>query len=98
MSEVECILRNLEAGENLSKLNLKKDKGSHRRCYVEKGVLKNSANFIGKYLFCVSFDKVAGLQTSNFIKKRLQHKCLKSAKILRTPILKNICKRLLLKR
>ena len=44
------------------------------------------------------FNKVAGLQACNFIKKRLQHRCfaLNIVKFSRTPILKNICKRLLL--
>ena len=44
------------------------------------------------------FNKVAGLQSCNFIKNRLQHRCfpVKFAKFLRTPILKNICKQLLL--
>ena len=44
------------------------------------------------------FDKVAGLNVFNFIKKRLQHKCfpVKFAKSLRIPILKNICERLFL--
>ena len=44
------------------------------------------------------FNKVAGLQACNFIKKRLQHSCfpVKFAKLLRTPNLKNICERLLL--
>ena len=39
------------------------------------------------------FNKVAGLQLSNFIKGRLQHRCFPAnkAKFLRTPILKNIC-------
>ena len=46
----------------------------------------------------VSFYKVAGLQTCNFIKKRLQHRFfpVNNAKVLRTPILKNICERLFL--
>ena len=45
-------------------------------------------------------DKVAGSQACNFIKKRLQQRCfpMKFAEFLRTPILKNICKQLLLKR
>ena len=45
------------------------------------------------------FDKVAGLPASNFTKKGLQHRCVlvKFAKILRAPILKNICERLLLR-
>ena len=43
-------------------------------------------------------NKVACLQAWNFIKKGLQHWCfhVKFAKFLRTPILKNICQRLLL--
>ena len=45
------------------------------------------------------FNKLAGLQASSFIKKRLQHRCfaVKLAKFLRIPILKNICERLFLK-
>ena len=45
------------------------------------------------------FNKSASLQVCNFVKKRLRHKCfhLKFVKFLRTPILKNICERLLLK-
>ena len=44
------------------------------------------------------FNKVARFQISNFIKKKLQHKCfpLNFAKFLRMPILKNIWERLLL--
>ena len=44
------------------------------------------------------FNKVAALQACNFIKKRLQHMCfpVNITKFLRTPILKNIRKRLLL--
>ena len=44
------------------------------------------------------FNKAAGLQVCNFIKKRLQHRCFPViiAKFLRIPILKNICERLLL--
>ena len=42
------------------------------------------------------FDKVVGLQACNFIKKRLEHRCfsVNIVKCLRTPILKNTCKRL----
>ena len=44
-------------------------------------------------------DKVAGLKAFNFIKKKLQRRCfpVRFVKFLRTPILKNICERLLLK-
>ena len=43
-------------------------------------------------------NKVVGLQPVSLLKKRLQHKGfpVKFAKLLRTPILKNISKRLLL--
>ena len=44
------------------------------------------------------FNSVGGLQVCNFTKKILQHLCfpMKFAKFLRTPVLKNICERLLL--
>ena len=57
-------------------------------------VLKNFPNFTGKHLMLESLiNKVVG-----FNKIRLQHRCfpVKFAKFLRAPILKNICKRLLL--
>ena len=58
---------------------------SHRRCSIEKDILKNFENFTGKHM-----------KACNFIKKRLQHRCfsVKFAKSLSTPILKNICERL----
>ena len=45
-----------------------------------------------------AFGSQMHLQARNFIKKRLQHKCflVNIAKFLSTPILKNICERLLL--
>ena len=44
------------------------------------------------------FNKFAGLQTGNFITKRLEHRCfpVNIAKFLKTPILKDIFERLLL--
>ena len=41
------------------------------------------------------FNKVAGLKTCKFNKKKLQHKCfpVNVAKSLKTPISKNFCKR-----
>ena len=44
------------------------------------------------------FNKVAGLQACNYIKKRPQLRCfpVNIAKFLRTPILKNTCEELLL--
>ena len=46
----------------------------------------------------VLFNKVAVLQACSFISKRLQLRCfpMNIAKFLRTPILRNICERLLL--
>ena len=45
------------------------------------------------------FNRVAGLEVCNFIKERLQPRrfLMEFAKFLRTPILKNICERLVLK-
>ena len=47
-----------------------------------------------------SLSEGADLQACNFIKKILQHRCfpVNIAKLLRTPVLKNICERLLLQR
>ena len=44
------------------------------------------------------FNKDADLKTGNFVKRRLQYRCfpVKFSKFLKTPILKNICERLLL--
>ena len=69
------------------------DRSSHWRSSVEKGILKTFANFTGKHL-CWN---VLIHSVKNFVKKRLQHRCfpVKFAKLLRTPILKNICERLL---
>ena len=43
-------------------------------------------------------NKVVSLLALNVIEKRFQHKCfpVKFAKVFRTPILKNICERMLL--
>ena len=51
--------------------------------FFKIGVLKDFANYTGKHL-CWS---LIGLQASNFIKNRLQHRCfrLKFGKFLRTP-------------
>ena len=55
-------------------------RSNHRRCFMKKAVLKYFAIFTGK------------LQACNFIEKRLQRSCfpLNIAKLLKTPILKNI--------
>ena len=69
-----------------------KNKGSHKRCSIKKVVLNNFAIFTEKHLcwslFLIDFNK------------KLQRKYLhvNIAKVLRTPILNNICLRLLLKK
>ena len=69
-----------------------------QRCCVQKLLLKLRTELTGKYQYRSLFDKVAGLQTCNFNKKRLQYRCfpVNFAKFLGTSILKNIYKRLLL--
>ena len=61
-------------------------------------VLKSFVNFIEAPVLESLFNKVAGRRAGNFIKNRLQHKCfpVKFVKFLRTAILKNIRKGLLL--
>ena len=59
---------------------------------MEKGV----ATFTSKHLLLESlFSKVADLKACNLMKKRLQHRffLVNVEKVLRTPILKNICER-----
>ena len=77
---------------------LKKYRSSHRKCSVRKGVLKNFANFTGKHLCWSHFLWSCRPLACRFFKRRLQHKCfpVKFANLLRTPVLKNISKRLLL--
>ena len=48
---------------------LTKSRSSHRRCSVNKDVLKNFANFTGKHLCWSLFNKVTYLKACNFIKK-----------------------------
>ena len=52
--------------------------------FFKIGALKNFANFTGKQSF---FNKAAGLQACNFIKRKLQRSCfpVKFAKVLRAP-------------
>ena len=67
-------------------------RSSHRRCSINKAVFKNSAIFTGKHL-CWSIFLI-----KQIIKIRLQHRDFPGniAKFLRTPVLKNIYKQLLL--
>ena len=74
-------------------------RSKHRRWSIKKAVLKNFVIFTWKHLcWSLFFNEAAGLYFCNFIRKRLQHRCstVIIAKVLRIPILKNICKRLLL--
>ena len=68
--------------------------------FCKKTVLKNLLIFTEKHLeWSLFFNKNAGLQGCNFIKKRLQHwRFLANiAKFLRALILKHICGQLLLR-
>ena len=61
--------------------------------FYKKAALKNLVIFTGKYLsWSLFFNKNAGLQSCNFLKKRLQHRCfpMNVAKFVRIPVLKNI--------
>ena len=71
----------------------RKCRSSHRRFIVRKYVVKNFENFTLE-----SFLWSCRLWACKFLKKRLQHKCfpVKFAKLRRTPILKSICRQLLL--
>ena len=72
-------------------------RSSHWSCSVKKAVPKNFVIFTIKHL-CWSLSSIKLQQACNFIKRRLQDRCfpVNIAKILKTPILKNSCKRLLL--
>ena len=63
------------------------------------GVFENFANFTGKHLcWSLFFTKLQVFRPATLLKKRLLHRCfpVKFEKFLRTPVLKNICERLLL--
>ena len=67
-------------------------RSSHRKCSVKNYILKISQISQQNIVLESLFNNVAGFQ------EILQHGCfpMKFAKFLRTPILKNICERLLL--
>ena len=50
-------------------------RSSHQRCSVKKGFLRDFTKFTGKHM-CQSlfFNKVAGLRSASFLKKRLWHR------------------------
>ena len=73
-------------------------RSSRRRCSVKRACL-NISQISQENTWSECFlIKLQTFKLCNFIKKRLQHKCfpVKFAKSIRTLILKNICKRLLL--
>ena len=69
----------------------------HRRYFMKKAIIKHFVIFTGKHLYrALFFNKVAGHQSCNFIKKRLQHRYYLAniRKFIRRTILKNISERL----
>ena len=74
-------------------------KRTHRKCSKKKAVLKNYAILNGKHCVGVSLEQTRRPSSCNSIEKRLQHRwfSVNIAKILRTPILKNMWERLLLR-
>ena len=75
-------------------------KYNEQKVFHKKAVLKNFAIFTGRHLcWNLFFNKNTGLQGPSFIKKRHEPRCFFAniEKFLRTPILKNICERLLLR-
>ena len=50
-------------------------RSSHRTCSTKKAIFKHFVIFTGKHLcWGLFFNKVAGFQACNFVKRRLQHK------------------------
>ena len=74
-------------------------KNSLPMVFYKKDILKSFAKFTRKHL-CrrFFFNKVAGLMSATLFRKKLWHRCLpvNFAKLLITPIFKNICERLLI--
>ena len=69
----------------------------NEQVFNKKAALKNFAIFTEKHLrWSLFLNKNVGLQSWNFIKKRLQHRFfpVNIAKFLRKPVLENICERL----
>ena len=76
---------------------IKISKRYNEQVFNKKAVLKNFPIFTEKHLrWSLFLIKNAGLQSRNFIKKRLQHRFFSEniAKFLRASVLENICERL----
>ena len=87
-------ITNTTSWKAIGSLEVTVSRSNHQRCSLRKAVLERFTAFTGKQLYWSLF-----LIKFNFIKKRLQHRCfpVNIAKILKTPILKSICERLLLR-
>ena len=74
----------------------KQYRSSHWRCSMINSIFKNSVIFTGSHLFWSLF--LIKLKAFRSAKKRHQHLCfpVNILKFLKTPILKNICEKLLL--
>ena len=74
-------------------------RSSHQRCSIRKGIPENFTKFTGKHL-CQSlfFNKVAGLRPVTLLNKKTLAQVLfcEFCEFLRTPILQNTSRRLLL--
>ena len=80
-------------------LSIELHRSSHRRCSRTKDVLIIVAKFTGKHLpQTLFFNKIASLRPATLLNERHWYRCfpMNFAKLLRTPILKNVCDRLLL--
>ena len=66
--------------------------------YKKSSFFLSFAKFAGKHCWNLFCNEVAGLRPATLLKRRLQHRYfpVNIAKLLRTPILKNICERLFL--
>ena len=84
-------------------IDSRKTRSSHRWCSIWKTVLISEYSEISKFqkfrnihwkrsVLESLFNKVTGLQTCNFIRKTLQHRCfpVNITKFLRAPILQNV--------
>ena len=82
----------------VEKMRMVWNRSSHQRCSLKKPVLKNFEMFTGKHLRWSLFLIKSQAKACNLIKKRVQRRGfpVNIVKSLRTPILKNICERLLL--
>ena len=98
-SEIEIFNKEYLGQIQKRKNNDTECRSSHRRCSIEKSVLKNFAKITGKQL-CQSlfFNKVTGLRTAILFKKRLWKRYfpVHFSKFSKTPFLQNTSWQLLL--